>query len=244
MPGVSELLADFLRDLDDPNRNVEENSRAAQETGRDMPTGYTGLEGLLNYVYYQAGTLNQYDPTSHLLHFSIFSVETPCQQFNAGGQPGSEEFGVPASGGGHTTDGAAADRCVSWLGPNQPGINQDLGLPPYDPSVCPEGSSNPELCNPSGRSGRNANQAEVQTTDQTSQQPGYTPPTSTAPGEQSPGGGGTIPGLDLPGSSGGELDDLLDIPGAVEGASGTDGTSPNSGGGEPSQELLDFLFSN
>ena len=27
----------------------------------------------------------------------------------------------------------------AWLGPNQPGINEDLGLPPYDPSVCPDG---------------------------------------------------------------------------------------------------------
>ena len=149
----SELLADFLRDLDDPDRHVEENSMAATETGRDAPTGYSGLEGLLNYVYYQAGVLNQYDPTSHLLHFSIFSAETPCQQFNTGGEPGTDEFGVPAADGGHTTNLLEADRCVSWLGANQPGINEDLGLPPYDPRVCPEGSTAPELCNPAGRSG-------------------------------------------------------------------------------------------
>ena len=235
-PPVSELLADFLRDLDDPNRNVEENSMAAAETGRDAPTGYSGLEGLLNYVYYQAGVLNQYDPTAHLLHFSVFSVETPCGGFNAGGKPGTDEFGVPAAGGGHTTNLLEADRCVSWLGGNQPGINQDLGLPPYDPSVCPEGTDAPELCNPSGRSA-GVNQAEVQSTDETAEQPGYEPPAAAPPGETGPAG---VPGLDLPDGSDGDLDDLLDIPGAVEGAT-EGGQQPSD---QASQDLLDFLFSN
>jgi ABC-type transporter Mla subunit MlaD len=236
MPAVSELLADFLRDLDDPNRHVEVNSRAAEETGRGMPTGYSGLEGLLNYVYYQAGVLNQYDPTSHLLHFSIFSVETPCQQFNAGGHPGTDEFGVPAAGSGHTTNLLEADRCVSWLGGNQPGLNQDLGLPPYDPSVCPEGTNAPELCNSGGA--RSGGRNEVQTTDETSEQPGYEAPPATPPGEPEAG----VPGLDLPGDSGGDLDDLLDIPGAVEGQGGDGAPSPP--GDQASQDLLDFLFSN
>jgi ABC-type transporter Mla subunit MlaD len=239
-PPVAELLADFLRDLDDPNRHVEENSMAATETGRDAPTGYSGLEGLLNYVYYQAGVLNQYDPSSHMLHFSIFSAETPCQQFNAGGEPGTDEFGVPAEGGGaHTTNLLEADRCVSWLGGNQPGLTEDLGLPPYDPSVCPEGSASPELCNPSGRSGR-VNQAEVQSTDETSEQPGYEPPAATPPGEPGPAG---VPGLDLPGGgggAGGDLDDLLDIPGALEDA----GQGTQQPSDQATQDLLDFLFSN
>ena len=240
MPPVSELLADFLRDLDDPNRHVEENSLAAEETGRQAPTGYTGLEGLLNYVYYQAGVLNQYDPTSHLLHFSIFSVETPCQQFNAGGEPGTAEFGVPAANGGHTTNLLEADRCVSWLGGNQPGINEDLGLPPYDPRVCPEGSNAPELCNPSGpRTGGGAGgEGDVQTTEDASAQPGYQPPPAAPPGES----GGGVPGLDLPGGSDDDLDDLLDIPGALDDATGNG--SPDQPGNQASQDLLDFLFSN
>ena len=40
-----------------------------------------------------------------------------------------------------TTDFREIARCATWLGPNQPGINEDLGLPPYDPSVCPGGTA-------------------------------------------------------------------------------------------------------
>ena len=42
--------------------------------------------------------------------------------------------------------------CATWLGPNQPGINEDLGLPQYDPSVCPGGTfpehAREDLCDP------------------------------------------------------------------------------------------------
>jgi hypothetical protein len=49
-----------------------------------------------------------------------------------------------------TTDILAAHPCVSWLGPKQPRLSQPLDLPPYDPSVCDEGSDAPELCTPAG----------------------------------------------------------------------------------------------
>jgi len=242
-PPVAELLADFLRDLDDPSRHVEVDARAAQETGRNAPTGYSGLEGLLNYVYYQAGSLNQYDPTSHLLHFSIFSVETPCQSFNTGGEPGSPEFGVPSGADSDvgTTNILEADRCVSWLGPNQPGINEDLGLPRYDDSVCSEGSAAPELCDPN-ISTNSAGQGKTQTTSEGGQVPGYEAPPVTPPGEPAPEG--SVPGLDLPGNADDSLDDLLDIPGVTgDGAVGQDGQG-GQGTDQASQDLLDFLFAN
>ena len=118
------------------------------------------MEGLLNYAYYQTGAINQYDQYGHLLHFSLFDVgASPCDQgYNAGDNPadnapppGNHTIGVPdASGDGTTTSITNANACVSWLGPNQPGINQDIGSPPYDPSVCPDGSTDPSLCNPAG----------------------------------------------------------------------------------------------
>ncbi len=74
-------LAKFLRDIDDPNRAVEVDRRANADTGRKGETGYTGMEGLLNYLYYQTGAINQYDEIGHLLHFSIFEVATgPCAE--------------------------------------------------------------------------------------------------------------------------------------------------------------------
>ncbi|MGE5155911.1 MAG: MlaD family protein [Betaproteobacteria bacterium] len=169
---ASDTLDKFLLDLDTPRRKVEVDQRAARScdnktapcwsTGRKAPTGYTGLEGLLNYVYYQAGALNQYDQFGHLLHFSLFDVgATPCGQgYNAGDNPadnnpppGNHAIGVPNKDcTGTTTNLAHANACVSWLGPNQPGINQDIGSPPYDPSVCPGGSTDLSLCNPAGSS--------------------------------------------------------------------------------------------
>ncbi len=85
-PRTAELISDFARDVDDPGRIVEIDDRAAKacnddetpcfSTGRDGPTGYTGLEGLLNYAYYQAGSTNQYDTVGHLLHFTLYDVFT------------------------------------------------------------------------------------------------------------------------------------------------------------------------
>ena len=160
-PATAEILADFLRDLDDPRRAVEIDDRVTADTGRTDPRagqedtkGYTGLEGLLNYVYYQTGALNQYDQIGHLLHFSLYNVNTgPCGHFSSGRDPDTGAPGVPAEDGGTTTNILEADNCVSWLGPNQPGINEDLNLPKYDPSVCPNGTEPPaaeqELCSPS-----------------------------------------------------------------------------------------------
>jgi phospholipid/cholesterol/gamma-HCH transport system substrate-binding protein len=176
---AANTLDKLLLDLDSPKRHIETDARAARHcgnktspcwsTGRQAPTGYTGLEGLLNYVYYQAGSINQYDKYGHLLHISLFDVgATPCGQgYNAGDNPadnnpppGNHTIGVPNKAGtGTTTSLSQANQCVSWLGPNQPGINQNIGSPPYDPSVCPGGSTDLSLCNPGGSSAASKNGA-------------------------------------------------------------------------------------
>ena len=165
---AANTLDKFLLDLDSPKRHIETDARAARtchnkkapcwSTGRRAPTGYTGFEGLLNYAYYQTGAINQFDQYGHLLHFSLFDVgASPCtQSYNAGDNPadnaaGNHTIGVPDKAGtGTTTSIRNANACVAWLGPTQPGINQDIGSPPYDPSVCPNGSTDPSLCNPAG----------------------------------------------------------------------------------------------
>ena len=96
-PKTTELLKDFARDIDDERRIVEIDDRAADtcaagadeddpchSTGREGPTGYTGLEGLLNYAYYQAGSTNQYDSVGHLLHFTLYDVfRGSCGSYNS-----------------------------------------------------------------------------------------------------------------------------------------------------------------
>lgn len=248
-------LANFFKDIDDPNRAVEVDRRAHEDTGRPEPTGYTGLEGLLNYVYYQTGAINQFDQVSHLLHFSLFDVEShPCAGFNTGGDPEGEEFGVPAQDGGTTTNLLEAHRCVGWLGPNQPGINTGPELEPYDPSVCPDGSEAPALCDPDGGGGLAAAAQSSPTTE--------IAPEVAAPATPDPGGGkgnkknGAGDGGDAPALNG-ALEGLLDLPGDVlgtgKGSSGgqrgsDDGDGPlglfsnskQSAGG--ARGLLDFLF--
>jgi ABC-type transporter Mla subunit MlaD len=248
---VATMLADFLRDLDDPRRAVEIDDQAGVETGRSNTApgspdtmGYTGLEGLLNYVYYQAGALNQFDQVGHLLHFSIYAIdEGPCLHYDTGHREGV----VVSHGGGETKDILDAHNCVSWLGPNQPRISQPFPAPRYDNAACPAGSEDESLCDPNV-STNSAGADDVQTTSEGGEAPGDEPPAEgPAPGEPgAPGSGG--PGLPLPGGEidPGDLDDLLDIPGAPEGLPGLNGDSlgPQDNSDQAAQDLLDFLFKN
>jgi ABC-type transporter Mla subunit MlaD len=155
---AADVVAGFLESLDDPTAAVEEDARARTDLA-DVPgeadrrvgllnqrvgggvtePGYTGLEGLLNYVYYQTLALNQFDQVGHLLHFILMEVETsPCHDYNAG----------PTYPNG-TTNPAAADLCAALLGNSQPGINVSTPRPRYDgDSVCPQGSTDLSLCDP------------------------------------------------------------------------------------------------
>ena len=196
-------IANFLVDLDDPARAVEADTRAAASTGRPAPTGYSGLEGLLNYAYYQTLAINQFDEIGHLLHFIVYEFETgPCGHYNALAEVPAAGATAPEGEPGYsgTTSAADRNRCVSWTGPTQPGINAGPNLPPYDPSVCPNGSTHPDICNPVGP------RQTRQTTDADDQQPvppaaaapGVAPPAAEAPGVGD-GQGPNLPGLpDLP----------------------------------------------
>ncbi len=257
-PATAEILADFLTDLDDPRRVVEEDERAERScddptlacwgTGRKGPTGYTGLEALLNYVYYQSGAINQFDSVGHFLHFNVFDVGAgPCGDFNAGPT-------VPARGGGRTTDITEADPCVSWIGANQPDINFDLGLPRYDNSVCPQGSTDLELCDPSisthDSGGRLPEGSSSRAISGTAGSNGQPPPGGS-------GSDGAAPAPDAPPlgigpDSGGATNGLGDILGLPEDAvdgigQGLGGHGGHGGGGhgpgsQATEELLEFLY--
>jgi hypothetical protein len=157
---AADQVNQFFDSISNPKNAVEEDARARtdlslqpgeadrrvnllnQKTGGGVTEpGYTGMEGLLNYVYYQTGALNQFDSVGHLLHFILYDVQTsPCASFNAG----------PTYPNG-STDPKTADRCVAVLGDNQPGIGQNGptgNLPRYDNSVCPQGSTDLSICDP------------------------------------------------------------------------------------------------
>jgi phospholipid/cholesterol/gamma-HCH transport system substrate-binding protein len=277
-PYTSEVLADFLRDLDDPRRAVEIDDRVPKYVNRTDPRpghkdtkGYTGLEGLLNYVYYQTGALNQYDQNGHLLHFSLYDVFTgPCGMFSSGHDATTGSPGWPTDNGSHTTNLVDAAGCVGGLGPNQPGINESLNLPRYDPTVCPNGTQ-PEaakaLCDPGVAARKRARAGS------SSEQTGTGSGASAGAGESGSGGGGTSSGGGGAGGGGGGggsdlgtngednvpddiLDDILNLPNDVlhnlpqnlqDTLNGITGHTPEAAPPAPSggatQDLLDFLFS-
>jgi ABC-type transporter Mla subunit MlaD len=251
---VAEDLANFLLDIDDPKRAVEVDARAARDTNRKAPTGYTGMEGLLNYLYYQTLAINQYDEIGHFLHFTIMEVGTgPCADYNAGPT-------VPSASGGDTTSIADAHRCVAWLGPNQPGINQSVDVPPYDPSVCPGGSNDLSLCNPAGttsasdgfkraRAGKGGTDATTAATapgtDGSSTGADGTSPDSPTPGAPDDGSTTTptvpttpgAPTTPAPGGSNGGKNGSLGL-----GILGLRGNKSGQGGASANEDLLGYLF--
>jgi ABC-type transporter Mla subunit MlaD len=267
-PVTAEILADLLRDLDDPRRAVEIDDRVIRDTGRDNVApgrpdtqGYTGLEGLLNYAYYQPGALNQFDQVGHLLHFSLYNVFTgPCGHFSTARDPETGEPGWPSPAGGTTTNLLEAEPCIAGLGPNQPGINEDLGLPKYHPSVCPTGTQPEaaarELCSPddpataqadaggaSRRAGRGAGSSSGEPVDQGAGDGagGEGGGEASEPTGDEGAGGPSGPSGPLPDNV---LDDILDLPdealddlpsdlgeGLHGGGTGGNAAEPGLGGG-------------
>ncbi|MDQ3571327.1 MAG: MlaD family protein [Actinomycetota bacterium] len=247
-PITAEILADLLRDLDDPRRAVEIDERVADVTDRTSTEpgtrntmGYTGLEGFMNYAYYQALALNQFDQVGHMLHIGLYEANTgDCGAFSSGRDPATGELKIPLQPGATEVSLENAADCISWLGPKQPGITEDLNLPKYHPSVCPEGTkpeaARIELCDPddatsraagsrANRSGRSAN--------------------AGGPGERP----GSLPGPGLPQTPEdirGQLEDLLDLPDGVldRGALGKRGGKGGirAGADRAAEDLLDFLF--
>ncbi len=116
--------------------------------------GYTGMEGLLNYAYVQPLSLNLFDQLGHGLALTL--VSAPGGNDACGYQAGPE---LPAKGfnttGETTTDPKDFAECAGILGDRHPNINYGTNpsglfgnLPPYDPSVCPDGSTSHAICDP------------------------------------------------------------------------------------------------
>ncbi len=189
----------------------------------------------------------------------------PCGEYSTGRDEDTGEPGVPAADGGTTTNILDAHRCVAWLGDSAPGINEDLGLPRYDPSVCPGGTeperAAEELCDPGIPSNRDsvASSARSGESGAAASGDGFEsgPGTSTPPVTGEP-----IPGLPAAPGEGEDvesgLEDLLGLPGGAgvndvgKGGNGIlggrgkgKGKGDGNGGGGGTQatdELMEFLF--
>jgi ABC-type transporter Mla subunit MlaD len=109
-PKFGRPLRQFLQTIDTRARTVKPDIRAEQTAPpRPDPTadvkgkGFTGIEGLLNYFYYQTLSVNVFDEISHSLNVVGFE-NAECGDYNA--NPTEQQI----------------EHCAAWLGPNQPGV--------------------------------------------------------------------------------------------------------------------------
>jgi ABC-type transporter Mla subunit MlaD len=100
LPEAATNLALSLEHLDDPRFAVDKDPRAGRPDG-----GYTGLEALMRYIWAQSQAINLFDGNSYFLKVSPF-LDRQCASY-------ADEKTVKAEGN---------ERCLAWLGPNQPGI--------------------------------------------------------------------------------------------------------------------------
>jgi virulence factor Mce-like protein len=117
-PGLAKPLRQFLQTIDDRDRAVEPDSRAS---ATDPPApdrthisggrgGFTGMEAIWNYFFWQAMTTNGLDDVGHVLRVGITVKPGGCSDyfFKRGDERAEQR---------------TFDQCNQWLGPYQPGIN-------------------------------------------------------------------------------------------------------------------------
>jgi virulence factor Mce-like protein len=109
-PGLAKPLRQLLQTIDDRERAVEPDPRAA---ATDPPAGdkthisgpgggFTGMEAIWNYFYWQTLTTNALDDVGHVLRLNVIVNE--CTPYIT--NPSDEEI----------------ETCNQFLGPNQPGV--------------------------------------------------------------------------------------------------------------------------
>jgi ABC-type transporter Mla subunit MlaD len=88
LPRFAKPLRQFLETMDDRGRSIENDPLAAQtappapdKTAYKEGQGFTGLEVIWNYIYYQTLGINQFDDVSHLLR--IILVQNACAPYSS-----------------------------------------------------------------------------------------------------------------------------------------------------------------
>jgi ABC-type transporter Mla subunit MlaD len=109
-PRLAKPLRQFLQALDDRTRSYENDPEAGRrappapdKTAYREGQGYTGMENLFNYIYWQTLGINAYDELGHMLRVGLVAG-SQCQRYVA--RPTEEII----------------RNCNSWLGPFQPGV--------------------------------------------------------------------------------------------------------------------------
>ena len=105
-------LRQFLEAMDERRRAIDVDKRASvgsppapDKTAFSGDGGFTGMEALWNYFFWQTLSLNGYDGVSHVLRVGI-TEPGECGNLHNDVDPHSELF----------------EECSQWLGPDLPGI--------------------------------------------------------------------------------------------------------------------------
>jgi hypothetical protein len=116
-PELAKNLSIVGNDLNSRSRAVEPDPRSPGGKG------YTGLEAMLQYVFYQTLSINYFGPFGHWLALDLV-IDPSCTPYAS-----------PATIAQHisTSSSAAYAHCFSGLGPNQPGVNE---TDPSNRSAC------------------------------------------------------------------------------------------------------------
>jgi ABC-type transporter Mla subunit MlaD len=226
--GFARPLRQFLEALDDRRRAIEDDPRA-QASGRDAglpPTdpsynggqgGFTGLEALWNYPFWQGLSINGFDSVGHILRIGL-QGSPDCTPYE-----NRKPTDIPQ---------AKIDKCNAWLGPYQP------GFPGYeDPSLPRAAALRQQAGKPAEQIGERRGPGQPEAGPLPGQDDASRPQVTLPPQLEEllerlqPDEGGRVP----------LVDDLLEgLGGGLKGGP----PIPNSGGGgsvNPDQ-LLDFLL--
>ena len=229
-PKLGKPLRQILQTADDRHRAVDTDARAAEsappapDPNSNSPTkraGFTAMEALLNYVYWQTLAINEFDNVGHTLRTENIIVPG-CSDIQ-------NDLRVPSLGG----DASQQDlrrRCNSFLGPYQPGVTApdptDLGTGPGEHKTFNKQALTPTRPAKAGEQ-RNAGQARA----------------LPLPGQFDP----SVPHINLPPAVQALLDKLRH---SAKGRHGKLPNLPNlpnlpgTGAGAPApDQMLDFLLS-
>jgi ABC-type transporter Mla subunit MlaD len=222
-PELAKNLDIVLQHLDDRSFAVEKDPRSPGGQG------YTGLEALLNYVFYQATSTTLFDANNHLLNVDLFASLT-CSPY-----PDPKVVAAAAKDPGSNP----ISKCRSWLGPSQPGITTpdptatDAAAPrsgagkPTGPTAPPARAPAPGAGAPGGAPASGGGAGA-----------GPTGPDSTgAPGSGAPAAGGLPTVAQLVGNLLSGLPKLPETVGGLLGAPKTDRSAERS-----EKALLDYLL--
>ena len=130
-PELAGNLSIVLHDLDNQSRAVEPDPRSPGGKG------FTGLQALLGYVFNQTLAINTFGPEGHVLAVDAF-FSPMCSPYAT---PATIALALKQYG-------PAYRSCYSWLGPNQPGVNETDPSNPNaavpDPGGAPPGQTGPQ----------------------------------------------------------------------------------------------------